>query len=135
MTEAWLTALALIVDLARGPQTGLRAQSVCGPFLLIKFYCHPTRQVGTAETTWPTKPKIFAFWPFPEKVCPPPIEQAFLEHCRGSVPAVNRSTPRSGARSHSSGEGGRKGIKRARRAGKSGDGAPSGVWGEDKGGL
>lgn len=64
MTEAWLTALALIVDLARGPQTGLRAQSVCGPFLLIKFYCHPTRQVGTAETTWPTKPKILALWPF-----------------------------------------------------------------------
>ena len=36
---------------------------------------------GRAETARPTKPKILAFWPFIEKVCPPPKEQAFLEHC------------------------------------------------------
>lgn len=70
---------------SRGPgRPSEPAGSQWRPGLVPSFYTHLCRSPDTSthsltvlggvarETVWPTKPKAFTIWPFPEKACRPP---------------------------------------------------------------
>lgn len=51
--------------------TGTEPHPFVNIFSLVTFKLQQQRGVFATEAIWPTKPKMFAIWPFPEKACQP----------------------------------------------------------------